>query len=37
MERKMTTTDQLATLITFLLLGYLALTVAAAFAFTFIW
>jgi hypothetical protein len=29
--------DQLATLMTFLLLGYLALTVAGAFAFTFIW
>jgi hypothetical protein len=33
----MTKTDQLATLMTFLLLGYLALTVAGAFAFTFIW
>jgi hypothetical protein len=32
-----TKTDQLATLMTFLLLGYLALTVAGAFAFTFIW
>jgi len=34
---KMTKTDPLATLMTFLLLGYLALTVAGAFAFTFIW
>jgi len=34
---KMTITDPLATLMTFLLLGFLALTVAGAFAFTFIW
>jgi hypothetical protein len=33
----MTKSDQLATLMTFLLLGYLALTMAGAFAFTFIW
>jgi hypothetical protein len=32
----MTKTGQLATLMTSLLLGYLALTVAVAFAFTFI-
>jgi len=34
---KMTKTDQLRTFRTFLLLGYLALTVAGAFALTFIW
>jgi hypothetical protein len=33
----MTKTDQLATLMTSLLLGYLALTVAVAFTSTFIW
>jgi hypothetical protein len=33
----MTKTDQLAALITSLLLGYLALTLAVAFASTFIW
>jgi hypothetical protein len=33
----MTKTDQLAALTTSLLGGYLALTVAVAFAFTFIW
>jgi hypothetical protein len=36
-NEKMTQSDQLATLMTFLLLGYLALTLAGAFAFTFIW
>ena len=34
---KMIKTDQLRTLMTFLLLAYLALTVAGAFAFTFVW
>ena len=33
----MTKSDQLATLMTSLLLGYLALTMAGAFAFMFIW
>jgi hypothetical protein len=33
----MTKTDQLATLMSSLLLGYLALTVVVAFASTFIW
>jgi hypothetical protein len=33
----MTKSDQLATLMTFLLLGYLTLTMAGAFAFTFFW
>jgi hypothetical protein len=37
MEPKMTRTDQLATLIGFLLVAYLALTAAGVFAFTFIW
>jgi hypothetical protein len=36
-SEKMTKSDQLATLMTSLLLGYLALTMAGAFAFTFIW
>ena len=34
---KMIKTDQLRTLMTFLQHGYLALTVAGAVAFTFIW
>jgi hypothetical protein len=34
-ERKMTKADQLTTLLSFLLLAYLALTAAGAFAFTF--
>ena len=34
---KMTKTDQLRTLMTFLLPGHLALTVAGAFALTLIW
>jgi hypothetical protein len=34
---KMTKTDQLRTLMTFLLLCYLVLTVAGAFALTLIW
>ena len=33
----MTQTDHLATLLGFLLFGYLALTAAGALAFTFIW
>jgi hypothetical protein len=37
MEPKMRKTDQLATLIGFLLLAYFALTAAGVFAFTFIW
>jgi hypothetical protein len=37
MEWNMAKADQLARLMPFLLLGYFALTVAAAFAFTFVW
>jgi hypothetical protein len=37
MEWNMAKADQLAKLMLFLLLGYFALTVAAAFAFTFVW
>jgi hypothetical protein len=37
MESKMAKADQLATLMAFLLVGYFALTVAGAFAFTFVW
>jgi hypothetical protein len=37
LERKMAKADHLATLLGFLLFGYLALTAAGALAFTFIW